>query len=88
MKNLGKGIGGALLSLAFVFGIFTATSGIAQAQDRNDDGNYQRGQQDGDRQDQNRNLRRRRNRNDRSSNNQGDWRRNQDQNRNNGVYGN
>jgi hypothetical protein len=92
MKNYGKGIGGALLSLAFVFGVFTATSGIAQAQDRNDDRNYQRGQQDGDRDgdrnDRNRQTRRRRHRDDRQGNNQGDWRRNQDQNRNNGVYNN
>ena len=79
MKNFGKGISGALLSLAFVFGIFTATSGNAQAQDRNNDGNYQNGHQDGNRQDRNR---RRRN------NNQGDWRRTQSQTRNNGVYGN
>jgi hypothetical protein len=96
MKNLGKGIGGALLSLAFVFGIFTATSGDAQAQDRNqrrnDDGNYQRGQRDGgrdsDRNDRNRQTRRRRHRDDRVGNNQGDWRRRQDQNRNSGVYDN
>ena len=88
MKNFGKGMSGALLSLAFVFGIFTATSGIAQAQDRgqhrNDDDNYQRSRQDGDRQDRNQNARRR----NRDGNNQADWRRNRDQNRNNGVYGN
>ena len=91
MKNFGKGISGALLSLAFVFGIFTATSGTAQAQDRgqhrNDDNYYQRGQQDGDRQDRNQNARRR-NRDDRYDNNQGDWRRSGDYNRNNDRYGN
>jgi len=90
MKNFGKGISGALLSLAFVFGIFTATSGTAQAQDRgqyrNDNDNYQRSGQDGDRQDRNQSVRRRRD--DRNGNNQGDWRRNQSQTRNNGVYGN
>src|SRR3989442_14273055 len=94
MKNFGKGISGALLSLAFVFGIFTATSGTAQAQDRgqhrNDDDNYQRSRRDGDRQDRNQSARRRNrdDREDRYGNNQGDWRRNRDYNRNNAVYGN
>ena len=36
MKTFGRGIGGALLTLALVFGAFAATTGIAQAQDRND----------------------------------------------------
>ena len=76
MKNFGKGIGGALLSLAFVLGIFTATSGTAQAQYRNDNDVYQRDHQDDDREDRKRDARRRRQRDDRNVNNQGDWRRN------------
>ena len=32
MKNFGKGIGGAFLSLAFVFGIITAIGSSTQAQ--------------------------------------------------------
>ena len=36
MKTLGKGIGGALLSLAFFFGMFAAMSSTANAQFRND----------------------------------------------------
>lgn len=35
MKKLGKGVSGALLSLAIVFGIFIATSSTAEAQGRN-----------------------------------------------------
>jgi hypothetical protein len=43
MKNLRKGIGGAILSFAFIFGITAATSTAAQAQYRNDrDYQYQR----------------------------------------------
>ena len=42
MKNAGKGIGSALLSLAFVFCIAAATSSTAQAQYRNDNGRYRR----------------------------------------------
>ena len=42
MKNFGKGIGGALLSLAFVLGMIVATSGTAEAQYRNDDRYYGR----------------------------------------------
>ena len=34
MKNFGKGIGGALLSLAFVLGISGVSGSSAQAQDR------------------------------------------------------
>jgi len=95
MKNLGRGIGGALLSLAFVFGIVAATSSATQAQDRNqhrnDDGNYQRGHRNDDRKARKREWKRRRKedrRDARDRNNQGDWRRNRDQNRNNGVYNN
>ena len=92
MKTFGKGIGGALLTLAFIFGVFVATSGTAQAQ-RND-GNYRRGHQEGDRQDRKRNSSRRRNRDgwdDRRANDRDDWRRNRNQDRvygNNGQYGN
>jgi hypothetical protein len=89
MKNFGKGISGALLSLAFVFGIVTATSGSAQAQDRNDDRYYQRGNSDRDRKERKREWKRRQKqarRDDRAGNNQGDWRR--ERHRNNGRYGN
>ena len=41
MKNLGKVIGGSLLTLAFVFAISVASSGTAAAQYRND-GQYRR----------------------------------------------
>jgi hypothetical protein len=58
MKKFGKGISGTLVSLAFIFVMFAATSNTAQAQYSN-----QR-------------------RDDRYGNNQGDWRRNRDQNRN------
>jgi hypothetical protein len=91
MKNFGKGISGALLSLAFVFGIVAATSDTSQAQYRNNDDYYQRGQSKHDRKDQKREWKRRRKqerRANRQGNNQGDWRRDQDRNRNNGVYGN
>ena len=52
MKNFATRISGALLSLAFVFGV-AAASNATQAQDRNDDRYYQRGRDD-DRQDRNR----------------------------------
>lgn len=82
MKNFGKGIGGALLSLAFVFGVTIATSDRAQAQDRRYDGNHQRGRDDNDR---NRSSRRRRHRDDDwNRRNQAEWRRNRS--RNDGVY--
>jgi hypothetical protein len=59
MKNIGKGIGGALLSLAFVFGIFVAAGSTAQAQYRNDDRYYRRDRnRDDDRRDRNRDWRR------------------------------
>ena len=48
MKNFGKGISGALLSLAFVLGMSIASRWHAQAQDRRNDGNYQRAQRDVD----------------------------------------
>jgi hypothetical protein len=41
MKNLGKGIGRAVLTFAFVFGLYAATTISAEAQYRND-GQYQR----------------------------------------------
>jgi hypothetical protein len=90
MKNFGRGIGGALLTLAFIFGISAATSSTAQAQYRNDNGQYHR---DGDRdrnnsQDNNRDWRRNRNR-DRQRDQ--DWQRNRQNGnygRNNGNYGN
>jgi hypothetical protein len=90
MKNFGKGISGALLSLAFVFGIVAGTSAISNAQYRND-GYYQRGNSDRDRKEQKREWKRRQKeqrRAERQGNNQGDWRRDQDRNRNNGIYGN
>src|SRR6185437_6945179 len=84
MKNFGKGIGGALLSLAFVLGVSAVAGSSAQAQDRRDDGNYRRAQRDVDGDgDIDRNDRRQM-RTHRQNNNQGDWRRN----RNNGQYGN
>ena len=88
MKNFGKGIGGALLSLAFVFGIVTAMSSAAQAQYRND-GYYQRGNSDRDQKEQRKEWKRRQKqarRDARQGNNQGDWRR--DGVYNNGQYGN
>jgi hypothetical protein len=89
MKNLGKRIGGTLLTLAFAFGISAATVSTAAAQYRNDDGRYQRRDRnrDGDN-NRDRNRRRRRDRND-------DWRRERSRNQNrstgygrNGGYGN
>src|SRR5687768_11490398 len=86
MKKYGKGIGGALLSLALVLGIFTAISGTAQAQDRNDDRYYQRSRREAarearqDRKERKREWKRHRReerRDDRQVNRQGDWRRNQ-----------
>ncbi len=99
MKNYGKGIGGALLALAFVFGV-SAVSGTAQAQDRDqrdDDGYYH---SDRDRKDEKREWKRRQKeaRRDARNNNQDDWRRDEERNRdnwrrnrdnrNNDVYGN
>ena len=85
MKNFGKAMSGALVSLAFVFGIVTATSDSAQAQGRNDDGYYQRDHRNDDWKERKREMKRRRKEARRGSN-QGDWRRDQDRNRNNGVY--
>src|SRR5690349_25113502 len=70
MKNLSTKIGGAILTLAFIFGISAAAGMTAQAQDRRDR-DY--------RQDRDRDYRqdRRRDRDDRWSNNQSqnrDWR--------------
>src|SRR5688572_21649849 len=48
MTKFGKGIGGALLSLAFIFGITTATSSTADAQNRRGNDGYQRGGYDDD----------------------------------------
>lgn len=42
MKNLGRKIGGLILTLAFVFGISAVAGVTTQAQYRNDDGRYQR----------------------------------------------
>ena len=65
MNKLGRGIGGALLSLAFVFGIYAAASNTAQAQNRNDDRYYRRDRdRDDDRRDRNRDWRRRDGRHD------------------------
>jgi hypothetical protein len=94
MKNFAKGISGALLSLAFIFGMSIASSNSAQGQNRRDNGNNQRVQRDVDRDgdidrnDQILQTRRRRHRDDRYSNN-----RHSDRNRNNGrgnndQYGN
>lgn len=91
MKNFGKGISGALVSLAFVLGIVAAASTTSNAQYRNDDRVYQRGQGNDDRNEQRREWKRRRQqerRDARQRNNQGDWRRDQDRYRNNGIYGN
>jgi hypothetical protein len=90
MKNLGKRIGGAILTVAFVFGISAAAGLTAQAQYRNDNGQYRRHGRDGDN-DQNKDREWRRRRNDQSQNQ--DWRRNRNQSRrdrrydNNGNYG-
>jgi hypothetical protein len=84
MKNFGKVISGALLTLAFVFGISAATSLTAQAQYRNDDGQYNRQQDRDDDRDQNGQYRQRRRRN--RDNNQAQneaWRRQQERNRGN-----
>ena len=59
MKNLGKGIGGAILTFAFVFGMSAATSTSVQAQYRTD-GQYHR--RDSNRDDNNRDWRRNRER--------------------------
>ena len=87
MKNFGKGISGALLSLAFIFGIVAATSATSNAQYRNDEGYYQRGNSDRYRKEQKKEWKRRRKeaRRDARLGRNGDWR--QDQNRNSG-YGN
>ncbi|HEV2884692.1 MAG TPA: hypothetical protein VGW36_07525 [Pyrinomonadaceae bacterium] len=79
MKNFGKGIGGALLSLAFVFGLFVATTGTAEAQYRNDDRYYGRDSKE-ERKARKRAWKQRRKQDHR----QGDWRRN----RNHDVYDN
>jgi hypothetical protein len=80
MKNFRKSIGGALIALAFIFGISVATSTTAQAQWRNDDNRRDRNN-DGYR-DRNRDGQRDR-----------DWRRERNDNRggrygSNGRYGN
>jgi hypothetical protein len=80
MKNFGKGIGGALLSLAFVLGVAGTTVGTAQAQNRRGDDNYQRRDRDRDRNDDRRRSKRRH----RDDNDNDNWRRNRD---NNGRYG-
>ena len=76
MKNFGKGIGGALLSLAFVFGIVAATSVTASAQYRNDDDYYRRGNSDRYRKEQKKEWKRRRKeaRRDARLRRNGDWR--------------
>jgi hypothetical protein len=81
MNNFAKRFGGALLTLAFVFGIYAATSDTAQAQYRN--GQYQR-------RDRGRNNDgipdrewRRRNRDDRQWRRDGDWNRSDRNRRNN-----
>lgn len=82
MNNFAKGFGGALLTLAFVFGISAATSDTAQAQYRN--GQYQRRDRDRNNDGIPDREWRRRNRDDSSQNRQwrrdGDWDR-QDRNR-------
>ena len=78
-KNLGKGIGGALLSLAFVLGMVIATGATAQAQYRNDDGYYGRRDQKEERKAQKREMKRRRKQARRDA-------RYEDRNRNNGIY--
>jgi|ERR1051325_10124891 hypothetical protein len=97
MKNFGKGISGALLSLAFVFGIVAVTNATAHAQYRNDDGYYQRGNSDRDRKEQKKEWKRRQKqaRRDARQGNNRDWRRTEDRNvydndqyRRNGGYGN
>jgi hypothetical protein len=54
MKNLRNGIGGAILTLAFVFGLFAATSGTAQAQFQYGRDSYSQDRRDRDRDDRNR----------------------------------
>ena len=78
-KNFGKGIGGALLSLAFVLGMVIATGATAQAQYRNDDGYYGRRDQKEERKAQKREMKRRRKQARRDA-------RYEDRNRNNGIY--
>jgi hypothetical protein len=70
MKKFGRTIGGAMLTLAVVFGLYTATSTTAQAQWRNDQ--YRRDRND-DRNDRDREWRRRRDRDNRQTNR--DWNR-------------
>jgi hypothetical protein len=72
MKNLGRAVGGAILTLAFIFGITAATSTSAQAQYRSDrDYQYQRRDRD---------------RNDRER--EREWRRRQRERARNNGYGN
>src|SRR5882672_10760560 len=88
MKKLGTRIGGALLTLAFVLGISAATGATAQAQYRNDDGQYRR-QSDRDyEKDQKRKWKQRRrdNRNNGRYGNNGNYGRN-DGYGSNGNYG-
>jgi hypothetical protein len=90
MKKFGKRIGGAILTLAFVFGISAVTGFTAQAQNRNDDGQYQRRHRDGDdKRDKQRQWERNRNRDDNQAESRA-WRRDRDWNRDSrdGRYGN
>jgi len=88
MTKFGKGIGGALLTLAFVLGISAATSVTARAQYRNNDDRYQRQDRDGDNDnDRNRERRWRRHRDRDNNRERRDRNRNYDYGRN-GGYGN
>lgn len=58
MKNFGKWLGGAMLTLIFVFGITAATSSTAQAQWRDRDGQYRRDRDNDRYRDRNRDGRR------------------------------
>src|SRR5712672_1210420 len=92
MKNLKQTIGGAILSTAFVLGIFAASSLVAQAQYDRDDQNRQYGDRDRRTQDRDRDGDRDRRdyRNDRDRRDRDNSRYNRDRNydryRNNDVY--
>src|SRR6267143_1137670 len=66
MKKFGTRVGGSLLALAFVWGIAAAVGVTAQAQYRNDNGQYQRRERDNN-QGQNRDWRQRRDRDNRDN---------------------
>jgi len=89
MKNLEKGIGGAILTVAVVFGIYAATGTTAQAQYQNDrDGQCHRDDRNReDNEDRDRDWRRDRTRDNNQADNR-NWRRDRDRRDRNDDYGN